>query len=103
MKPTKGRMRTDLDEAVEEPRNTAGVAAILGQGLGHDEPRERRHEQREGGEHPEDDPPRCVRDDERAEDWGKHRGEADDCLDEAHCACQRLAVRDVDEDRARNR
>ena len=34
---------------------------------------------------------------------GEHWREADDRLDEAHCACQRLPVRDVDEDRARNR
>lgn len=88
---------------MEEPRNTAGVAAILGQGLGYDEPREGRHEQREAGERPENDPPRRVCDDERAEDRGEHRGEADDRLDEAHRARQGLAVRDVDEDRARHR
>ena len=93
----------DLDEAVEEPRNTARVAALLGQGLGHDEPREGRHEQREGGERPEDDPPRRVRDNEGAENRGEHRSEADDRLEEAHRASQRLAVRDVDEDRAAHR
>ena len=93
----------DLDEAVEEPRNTTGVAAVLGQGLGHDEPREGRHEQREGGERPEDDPPRRVRDDECAEDRGEHRSEADDRLEETHRASQRLAVCDVDEDRAAHR
>ena len=88
---------------MEEPGDAAGVAAFLGQGLGHDEPGEGRHEQRERGERPEDDPPRRVRDDERAEDGGEHRREADDRLDEAHRARQRLAVCDVDEDRARHR